>query len=185
MAQISVEHADSASGAYATPLALSAVALTTFFLGAFKADLFSTTAIIGLVFLFGGLTQLVIGIWDHRAGNATHGAIFATHGSFWLAFGAMLQFGGHAVGNELGYFFLAWTVFAGITSLSTWRAHFTHIAAYLGFFLTFLALTIGTFATSATFNHIGGWLGIVTAVLAAYSALASMGSPFALPTGSR
>jgi succinate-acetate transporter protein len=193
MAQISVssEHADSASGAHATPLALSAIALTTFFFGASQVSFFSSTAIIGLVFLFGGLVQFVIGLADHRSGDHAHAAIFATNGGFWLTYGAMLQLGGHigsfalASGNELGFFFLAWTIFAGMTSLSTWRAHFAHVGTYLCFFLTFLALTIGTFATNSTFNHIGGWLGIVTAFLAAYSALASMGSPFAFPTGSR
>jgi len=193
MAQISVssDHADSAAVSHATPLALSALAVTTFFLGASKADLFSTTAIIGLVFLFGGFVQLVIGLWEHRSGHTVHAAVFATHGGFWLAYGAMLQLGGHigdykvASGNELGFFFLAWTVFAAMTSLSTWRAHFAHLGTFLCFFLTLLALTIGTFIASSTFITIGGWLGIITAIIAAYTALASMESPFALPTGAR
>src|SRR5947207_2765424 len=52
------------------------------------------------------------------------------------------------------------------------------------FFLAFVALTIGAFAgTGSVFTTIGGWLGIITAIIASYTALASMGTPFALPTG--
>jgi len=189
-ASISSEHAESHAGVYSTPLTLSTLALTTFFLGAYRANLFSTIAIIGLVFLFGGLAQLVVGLWEHRSGNTVHATAFAVHGGFWLTYGAMLQLAGHigsyalASGNELGFFFLAWTVFAGIVSLSTLRANLAHIATFLFFFLTFLALTIGAFAgTGSVFTTIGGWLGIITAIIASYTALASMGTPFALPTG--
>ena len=104
-----------------------------------------------------------------------------------MAFGAMAYLTPKlftASGHELGYFFLAWTVVAAIVSLSTLRANFAHMATFFLFFLTFLALTIGAFIGGGSFfTTIGGWIGIITAIVGGYTALASMGSPFALPTG--
>jgi uncharacterized protein len=189
MAQVSVssEHAESAAGAHVAPLALTSLAVTTFFLGASQAGLFSATAIIGLVLFFGGLVQLIVGLWEHRSGNAVHAHAFAINGTFWVAYGAaaylkLLPASGH----ELSYFFLAWTVLAGIVSLSTTRANLAHVATFALFFLTFLALTIGAFmGANSAFTTIGGWIGIITAIVASYTALASLGSPFALPTWER
>jgi succinate-acetate transporter protein len=180
-ASVSSEHAESAT--HVAPLALSALALTTFFLGASHAHLFTTAGIIGLVFFFGGLVQLLVGLWEYRSGNTVHATAFVSYGGFWLAYGAMLQNGAHANSTELGYFFLAWTIFAGITFLSTMRTSFVQMGVFLCFFLTLLALTIGVFGAIAAFITIGGWLGIITAILAWYSVLASMGAPFSLPTG--
>lgn len=191
MAQISVssEHADTSAEAHVAPLALTSLAVTTFFLGAAQAGLFTASALIGLIFFFGGIVQLVIGLWDHRAGNTAHAHAFATHGGFWMAFGAMAYLSPKVLptsGHEFGYFFLAWTVVAAIVSMSTVRANFAHVVTFFLSFLTFLALTIGAFLGSGSaLTTIGGWIGIITAIVAAYTALASMGTPFALPTGER
>src|SRR5690242_11658501 len=115
MAQISVssEHAES-SAAHADPLALSGLALTTFFLGAYNVHLFAATAFIGLLFFFGGLVQLLVGLWEHRAGNTVHGTAFATYGVFWLAYGVALYNSISTSGHALGFFLLTWTIFAGM-----------------------------------------------------------------------
>jgi succinate-acetate transporter protein len=178
----SSEHAESATGVYIAPLALSSLALTTFFLGADKAGLFATAGLIGYVFLLGGLLQFIVGI---RSGNTIYSTAFAMFGVFWLAYGAWTQFAGAkgAGANELGYFFLAWTVFAGIIFLGSMRANLAHIASFLLFFLTFLAMTIAAFGSNSTFYTIGGWIGIVTAVVASYTVLATLESPLSLPTG--
>jgi len=41
-------------------------------------------------------------------------------------------------------------------------------------FLTFLALTIGKFADSSGWTKVGGWLGLMTAVVAWYGSLAGV-----------
>jgi succinate-acetate transporter protein len=164
--------------AHVAPLALSGLAFTTVFLGAHYANLFTATTLIGLVFFFGGLVQFLVGLWEHRSGNSMHATTFATYGVFWLAYGATLYLNKLPTGNELSYFFLAWTILAGIVFLSTMRAHLAHVGIFLFFFLTFLALTIGAFGNSSTFNHIGGWLGIITAIIVWYTMLGSSGASF-------
>jgi len=174
MAQYSVstDHAESTS-ASVSPLGMSALALTTFILGASNASLFKGAAIIGLVFFFGGLIQLLVGL------RSSHTA-FASYGGFWMAYGASYLMP-VASGTQLSYFFLAWTIFAGIVLLSTWHGNLVHMGIFLFFFLTFLGLTIAAFGGGSIFTTIAGWLGIITAILAWYTSLASLGSPFHLP----
>ena len=202
MAQISVpsEHAESAAGAHFAPLAVTSLAATTFFLGAIQAGFFSAsaTAIIGLILFVGGIVQLVVGLWEHRSGSAVHATTFAANGVFWVTYGGVIVLNlllpalspkllaSASSGHELGYFFLAWTVLAGIVSLTTLRASFAHIATFFLFFLTLLALTIGAFiGGGSVLTTIGGWIGIITGIVGGYTALASMGAPVALPTGER
>jgi len=60
------------------------------------------------------------------------------------------------------------------------------MGVFLFLALTFLALTIGFLGGGTLWIQIGGWLGIITALIAWYTALAgvlaSSKSVFALPT---
>ena len=173
------EHAESATE-HVSPLALSALGVTTFFLGASQANFLATTGLIGLLLFFGGLIQLLVGI---RSSHTVHATAFTSYGGFWMAYGAMWALPGVAHTKDLGFFFLVWTILAGMVFLGTMRAHLAHVVIFLGFFLTFLALTIGAFTGASIFTTIGGWVGILTAIIASYTALASLGSPFKLPVG--
>ncbi|TMD46917.1 MAG: hypothetical protein E6I90_05515 [Chloroflexi bacterium] len=55
-------------------------------------------------------------------------------------------------------------------------------------FLTFLSLAIGELGGGSIFGTIGGWLGILTALIAWYTALAGLlgrTGIFSLPVGAR
>ena len=59
------------------PLGLAAFAMTTFVLSMFNADLVSRsgeTITLGLALTYGGLAQMLAGMWEFRTGN-TFGAI--------------------------------------------------------------------------------------------------------------
>jgi uncharacterized protein len=169
------------------PLGLSAFALTTLILSAWNAQIFSDVAIlIGPALFYGGLVQLLAGMWEFRAGNTFGATAFSSYGGFWLAFGAILLFHIQFSDTSLGFFRLGWTIFTGIMLLGTLRANLALLGVFLFLFLTFLALTIGAFGGGSTFNIIGGWLGIITAIIAWYTAaagiLTSVKSSFLLPT---
>ena len=174
------------TGTNPAPLALSALALTTFVFSAANAQLFTGTAIIiGLALFYGGLTQLLAGLGELRAGNTFNGTAFASYGGFWLAYGFAVQYKLIPNDTALAYFWLGWTIFTAILLVGSLRTAGTLIGLFFFFFLTFLFLTIGAFWAGSTFNVIGGWLGIVTAIIAWYSAFAGLlkatKSPFVLP----
>ncbi len=172
------------------PLGLCALAFTTFILSAANANLFTGAAvIIGYALFYGGLAQLLAGMWEFRSGNTVGGTVFSSYGAFWLATGFNLQYKLIPSGTAFGFVLLGWTIFTGLMFIASLRSNYALMSVLLFFFLTFLALTIGTLTASSTFVVIGGWLGIITALIAWYTALAGMlttvKAPFMLPVGPR
>jgi len=172
------------------PLGLSAFALTTFVLSAANAGWFTgASVVIGLALFYGGLAQLLAGMWEFRLGNTFGGTAFTSYGGFWMAVGVMLWFKFIPNDAAFGFFFLGWTIFTGLMFIGTLRSNLALMAVFGLLFLTFLALTIGTLAGSSGFLVIGGYLGILTALAAWYTALAGLlttvKTSFLLPTGPR
>src|SRR5256885_1605870 len=77
------------------PLGLAAFALTTFVLSVFNAGLVSSAGepvVFGLALAYGGLAQLLAGMWEFRNNNAFGATAFTSYGAFWLSFWAYEQF---------------------------------------------------------------------------------------------
>jgi succinate-acetate transporter protein len=77
------------------PLGLAAFALTTFVLSMFNAGLLGAGGepiVFGLALTYGGLAQLLAGMWEFRAGNTFGATAFCSYGAFWLSFWAFVQF---------------------------------------------------------------------------------------------
>ncbi len=208
MAQYAAERAESAAPAVANPapLGLSAFALTTFVLSSSNAGFIFPKAtaggavVVGLALFYGGLVQLIAGIQEFRAGNTFGATAFCSYGGFWMALGFVLLpptgilaalTAEKSVASGLTVFLLGWTIFTFMMFLGTFRSSGALMAVFAFLFLTFLGLTIGWGVTTSgsdgtTWLQIGGWLGIVTALLAWYTALsgvlASVKSSFQLPT---
>lgn len=201
MAQVATERSEPVAAAVANPapLGLSAFALTTFVLSSANAGWISAgNVVLGLALFYGGLAQLIAGVQEFRAGNTFGATAFCSYGGFWLAFGVILTpaFGVVAaypkaadLHTALGFFLLGWTIFTGLMFLGTLRSNMALIAVFGLLFLTFLALTIGELGGGSSFGTIGGYLGILTALAAWYTALAgilaSSKSVFTLPVGPR
>src|SRR5213080_2243547 len=70
------------------PLGLAAFALTTFVLSMFNADLVGKggePVVFGLAFAYGGIAQLLAGMWEFRTGNTFGALAFSSFGAFWLS----------------------------------------------------------------------------------------------------
>jgi succinate-acetate transporter protein len=176
------------------PLGLSAFALTTFVLSSSNAGFIfpkvgaGGAAVIGLAIFYGGLVQLIAGIQEFRAGNTFGATAFCSYGGFWLALGFILLPGSgilaslvadKALSSGVGVFLLGWTIFTGLMLIATFRLNLALVVVFGLLFLTFLSLTIGWLGgigtgTFTTWVGIGGWLGIVTAIAAWYTALAGV-----------
>ena len=176
------------------PLGLSAFALTTFVLSCSNAGFIfpsvasGATIVVGLAFFYGGLMQLVAGIQEFRAGNTFGATAFCSYGGFWMALGFVLLpvtgilaslVAAKAVSQGVGVFLLGWTIFTALMFIATLRLNGALVLVFGLLTLTFLALTIGWLGglgtgTFTTWVQIGGWLGILTAIAAWYTALAGV-----------
>src|ERR1044072_4240731 len=92
------------------PLGLAAFALTTFVLSMFNAGLLDSSGepiVFGLALAYGGIAQLLAGMWEFRTGNTFGATAFTSYAAFWLSFWAFVTFfadkipeaeAGHATG---------------------------------------------------------------------------------------
>src|SRR3954449_10270168 len=77
------------------PLGLAAFALTTFVLSMFNTGLVGSGGepiVFGLTLAYGGVAQLLAGMWEFRTGNTFGATAFASFGAFWLSYWAFEQF---------------------------------------------------------------------------------------------
>src|SRR4051794_35201703 len=74
------------------PLGLAAFALTTFLLSAKNASWTDgTDAWLGFALAYGGLVQLLAGMWEFRNRNVFGSTAFSTYGGFWIGLGWDVQ----------------------------------------------------------------------------------------------
>jgi succinate-acetate transporter protein len=171
------------------PLGLCGFALTTFVLSALNAGLLTGTPaiVVGLAFFYGGLAQLLAGMWEFKTGNTFGATAFSSYGAFWISFAAMVKFNLIPAGNGIAFFLLGWTIFTGLLLLATLRISVVLIALFTSLFVTFLLLTLHAFGMGDALGTAGGYLGILTAFIAWYAALAGLlaatKSPIKLPVG--
>ncbi len=190
--------APAAAIANPAPLGLSAFALTTFVLSAINSGIApagATNIIVGLALFYGGIAQMLAGMWEFKAGNTFGATAFTSYGAFWLSLGIVFVPGSGILAGipaadlhaALGFFLLGWTIFTLIMFIGTLRSNMALIALFGLLFLTFLFLTLGEFGAGT--HALGGYLGILTALVAWYTALAgvlsSSKSVFTLPVGPR
>jgi len=192
MAQIATERSESVAVANPGPLGLSAFALTTFVLSATNAGLIPVVSglaiVVGLALFYGGIAQILAAMWEFRNGNTFAATAFTSYGAFWLAVGYSIQNKLILSPTAFGYFLLGWTIFTGIMLLGSLRINWALIAVFAALFLTFLSLAVAELGGGSTFGILGGWLGILTALLAWYTALSGVlgkTGMFSLPVGSR
>src|SRR5664279_6629564 len=66
------------------PLGLAGFALTTFLLSGHNASFIPDVIWIGPALFYGGLTQLLAGMWEFRNRNVFGASAVSTYGAFWI-----------------------------------------------------------------------------------------------------
>lgn len=174
----------SAAIADPAPLGLAAFALTTFILSSFNAGLIDVggeSVVFGAALFYGGGAQLLAGMWEFRKGNTFGATAFTSYGAFWLAFWGIGRFFTPASGmsaadirQSVGVFLLGWTIFTAYMFIASIRTNTAVMTVFALLTLTFLALTVGKFGDSSGLTKLGGWLGLVTALMAWYASFAGV-----------
>jgi succinate-acetate transporter protein len=164
------------------PLGLAAFALTTFVLSMFNAGLVNSAGepvVLGLALGYGGIAQVLAGMWEFRTGNTFGAVAFTSFGAFWLSFWAFVTFfsgeipAAH-VGDAVGLYLIAGGIFTTYMFVASLR---TTAAVAVVFFLlaiTFFLLGIGNSGGNEGLVEAGGWFGLATAVAAWYASFAAV-----------
>jgi succinate-acetate transporter protein len=164
------------------PLGLAAFAMSTFVLSCFNAKLIDVSleaVVLPVALLYGGVAQFLAGMWEFRKGNVFGALAFTSYGAFWMSFAALVKFVAPGLPpatahQAVGLYLLAWTIFTLYMTIASFRVSGVVFAVFAALTLTFLALTIGEFASATGWAKLGGWLGLVTAALAWYGSFAGV-----------
>ena len=173
------------------PLGLAGFAGTTFFLSVVNTNMLGTTVqgtVLGLALFYGGLAQLLAGMWEFTKGNTFGALAFSSFGAFWMSFWYLInhvvpaELAAKASAPDIGLYLLVWSIFTAYMTVAALRTTGAVLAVFVLLTLTFIALTIGFFgesvadfeANSNVWIHIGGWLGIITALAAWYASFAGV-----------
>lgn len=162
------------------PLGLAAFAMTTFVLSLMNANLVSIKGIgvvLALAFAYGGLAQLLAGMWEFRTGNTFGAVAFSSYGAFWISFFFILKVVPAATVSPHGLsaYLWGWGIFTTYMFLASLRTTGAIALVFLLLAATFILLAIGDMGSGHTsITHAGGYVGIVTAVAAWYASFAAV-----------
>jgi uncharacterized protein len=175
------------------PLGLAAFAGTTFVLSMVNTGLVGTHRLPGggllpmvaaLAIAYGGVAQLVAGIWEFRTGNTFGAVAFCSFGAFWISF----YFVVHSVTlnaptevfSGLGLYLWMWGIFTAYMFIASLRTTGAVAIVFLLLTITFIILGIGNSALAGTLSatngtiKLGGWFGLATAIAAWYASFAAV-----------
>jgi succinate-acetate transporter protein len=164
------------------PLGLAAFAMTTFFLSSVNAGWLPTSVegvVLGLALFYGGIVQVLAGMWEFVKGNTFGAVAFSSYGAFWLSFWYLVAHvdlsatGGDAA-KGVGFFLLGWTIFTLYMFVCSVRTSGVIALVFGLLLLTFLALTLGKLLAVTGLTTLGGYLGLLTAVAAWYGSMAAV-----------
>lgn len=163
------------------PLGLAGFAMTTFVLSMFNANLVNEKGlpvVLGLTLAYGGIAQMLAGMWEFRTGNTFGAVAFTSFGAFWLSFWALEVFyakeiGGN-VGHAVGLYLWAWAIFTAYMTVASLRVSAAVALVFVLLTATFILLAIGKSGGNLTVVHWGGYIGIATAAAAWYASFAAV-----------
>jgi uncharacterized protein len=164
------------------PLGLGAFALTTFVLSMFNAGLVGKggePVVLSLALAYGGLAQLLAGMWEFRTGNTFGAVAFTSFGAFWLSFWALNQFFAKDIpagdlGHAVGLYLIAWGIFTTYMLVASFRVSVAVMLVFFALAITFFLLGIGQAGAHTGIIKAGGWAGLITAALAWYASFAGV-----------
>jgi succinate-acetate transporter protein len=163
------------------PLGLAAFAMTTFALSIGNTNVWGpgADAALALALVYGGVVQLLAGMWEFVRKNTFGALAFSSYGAFWIAYYVFVKFVAPGIKPTdapvaVGVFLLGWTIFTFYMTIPSFRVSGAVAAVFVLLTITFVLLTVGAFQSSVNWTKAGGWVGVATAAAAWYASFAGV-----------
>jgi hypothetical protein len=160
------------------PLGLAGFAGTTFVLSMINANLVSARGIgsvLALALAYGGLAQLLAGMWEFRTGNTFGAVAFTSFGAFWISFYILIHSPTLITPHGVSLYLWMWAIFTTYMFFASLRTTAAVSLVFLLLSATFILLAIGDMGSGHTsITHAGGYVGLATAVAAWYASFAAV-----------
>jgi uncharacterized protein len=159
---------------------LAGFGLSTFMLSMINVGWISLSAqpvVFGVALAYGGIMQLLAGMWAFVKRDTFAAVALSSYGAFWISFWALNAFFIHQIpaseqADALGLYLISWGVFTGYMFLVSLRVSVAVALVFATLTATYLLLGIGKADDSTGLFHLGGAFGIATALLAWYVSFA-------------
>jgi uncharacterized protein len=161
-------------------LGLAGFALSTMVLSFINAGILPQADLpvaLGLALAYGGLVQLLAGMWAFIKGDTFAAVALSSYGGFWISFWALNAFFLHQIpsGDQAGalaLFLFAWGVFSFYMWIISFRVSVAVQAVFLTLWPAYVLLGLGKALDSTFLFNLGGVFGIATAACAWYASFA-------------
>ncbi|TID30741.1 hypothetical protein CANINC_000657 [Pichia inconspicua] len=168
------------------PLGLCGFALSTFVLSMGNAGAMgvkNSNVVVGLAAFYGGLIQLLAGMWEMSIENTFGATALSSFGGFWMSYAAInipwfnianSYTDKQEFANMVGFYLLGWSIFTFMLTLCTMKSTLAFFSLFFLLAITFLLLAISELAPSHNCKTAGGVLGVIVAFIAWYNAYAGL-----------
>ena len=175
-------HVPGAHIADPAPLGLAGFALTTFVLSMVNSNIVPDSLVggaLGLALAYGGIAQFAAGLWEFAKGNTFGATAFCSYGGFWISFWWLAEKDLANLGPDgykvVGAYLLGWMIFTAYMTVAAMRVNLAVLTVFVLLTITYFFLMVGWFdKESSGWIHIGGYLGILTALAAWYASFAGV-----------
>ena len=118
-------------------------------------------------------------MWEFKKANTFGALAFTSYGAFWLTFWYLsttiaLKLPPLDAHRAIGLYLLTWTIFTAYMLIAAFRVNGAMVAVFGALLVTFVCLTIGNWGLHANLVKLGGWFGILTALLGWYASCAGV-----------
>ncbi len=162
------------------PLGLAGFGMTTILLNIHNAGFFPVSAMIMAMGIFyGGISQVIAGIMEHKRGNTFGMLAFVSYGFFWMTLVATwvlpkLGMAEATPAGFMGWFLAVWGIFSVFMTIGTLKSSKVLIFVFVTLDILFLLLAVHNWSGSVLIGRIAGWEGLVCGSAALYLGMAEM-----------
>jgi len=160
------------------PLGLAGFALTTWLLSMINAGWFSADGmnlVLAVALAYGGTAQIIAGVMELPRGNTFGATAFVSYGAFWWSFALFVLFLHDKVPAAfVGWYLFLWGVFTFYMWLASLRSARALQLIFLALWITFFLLAAGEWTGMGILHVAGGYVGLITAILAFYLSAAEV-----------
>lgn len=162
------------------PLGLMGFGMTSILLNIHNAGFFPLTSVIlSMGIFYGGIAQIIAGIFEYKKGNTFAATAFSSYGLFWLSLVGLLMLPEIASVQVTSADFLAvylalWGIFTLFMFVGTLKANRALQFVFASLTVLFALLAIGNMYGNKTILTIAGYEGIICGASAFYLAMAEV-----------
>lgn len=164
------------------PLGLLGFGMTTILLNIHNMGFFPISAvIISMGIFFGGIAQILAGIFSYKRGNIFAATAFTSYGFFWITLIAIWMLPNTGIGvaaatptSFLGFYLALWGTFTGFMWYGTWGGSKVQQFIFLSLTLLFFLLAIEKWTAMESIATFAGVIGVICGSSAFYLAMAEL-----------